>query len=151
MKIRVMVAMVGAILVGYFLGKVVFDGTLPTEVTFYESGSVFFLQEGVYSSKEAMEKEVEDLDQYLYRVEDGKYCVYLGVTSKKENAEKVQQLYQEEGKSIYIKEQSMNNQDFLSNLVQYDILLSSSNTKQEIESVLKAILASYREFVLEIK
>ena len=143
--------MVGAILLGYFGGKFLFAGKVPSEATFYESGTVYFLQQGVYSSKENMEENVANLEQYLYREEDGKYYVYFGITSKEENAKKVKEVFEQEGKNVYIKAMPLTNEDFLSNLVQYDILLSSSDTSLEIESVLKAILASYREFVLNDK
>ena len=149
MKIRFMVAMVGAVLLGYFLGKLFFQGKEYETPTFYEPENVYFLQQGVYSSYDSMAENVEHLEQYLYREEEGKYYVYFGITSKEENAEKVKNTYEQEGTTVYIKAMPLSNEDFLSNLVQYDILLSSSDTKSEIDSVLKAILASYREFVVD--
>lgn len=140
--------MMAAIMLGYFCGKFIFEDYQTSETTFQDVGTVYFLQQGVYSSLEAMEQSVEDLSQYLYRKEEDKYYVYFGITSKKENAEKVKELYSKNNKVVYIKQSVMTNQDFLSNLIQYDILLNSSNTMDEVNSVLKAIIASYQEFVV---
>lgn len=140
--------MMAAIMLGYFCGKFIFEDYQTSETTFQDVGTVYFLQQGVYSSLEAMEQSVEDLSQYLYRKEEDKYYVYFGITSKKENAEKVKELYSKNNKFVYIKQSVMTNQDFLSNLIQYDILLNSSNTMDEVNSVLKAIIASYQEFVV---
>lgn len=149
MKFRFIIPMIGAVLLGYFCGKFVFQGYELDKTVFEDNGMVYFLQQGVYSSKESMEQNVANLSEYLYQEENGKFYVYFGITSKEENANKVKELYAKENINIYIKPMPMSNQDFINNLIQYDILLSSSDTLLEVDSVLKAILSSYREFVLE--
>ncbi|MEG1987408.1 MAG: hypothetical protein RR047_02970 [Bacilli bacterium] len=146
MKIKFIIPMIGAILLGYFCGKVLCKDYIKDSTTGSEVNIVYFLQQGVYSSKESMEANVKNLSDYLYQVEDNKYYVYSGITSSKDNAKKIKDLYQENNINIYIKPAVEKNKGFLSNLVQYDILLSSSNTISEISSILKAILASYNEF-----
>ena len=57
-------------------------------------------------------------------------------------------MYKEKGIDIYIKDRYLENDDFINQLKQYDVLLESSNNLEEVNSVLKTILATYDEIVL---
>lgn len=150
-KMSFLIAMLGMVALGYFSGKLLFPNDATTNPTFQDVGIVYFLQQGVYSSFESMQENVKNLTDYLYQEEEGKYYVYFGITSKEENAKKVKEVYEQNNMPTYIKAMVVSNPEFLSNLTQYDILLSSTDTKEGMDSVLKAILSSYKEFVVESK
>ena len=60
-------------------------------------------------------------------------------------AEKIKKLYKSENIDVYIKKENINDFSFYDQLVQYDVLLDSSNNLDEVNSVLKTILATYEE------
>ena len=71
------------------------------------------------------------------------------MTTSMDNAKKIQENYRKKGIELYIKECYVSNNEFVSELSQYDILLSSSKTEEEMNSILSTVLASYEEFVLK--
>ena len=129
------------ILVGYFCGSFIYkkyDAVLVSN----DSEIVYFLQEGAYVTEEALEKVKSELPQYYIENNKDINYVYIGITSSLDNANKIKDLYSD---NLYIKEVSINDLEFINSLQQYDLLLSSSNTMEEINAVLKAILALYEE------
>ena len=58
-------------------------------------------------------------------------------------------MYDNEGIELIVEEKKVDSKEFISELSQYDILLKSSKTIDEISSVLSTILATYEESVLE--
>ena len=62
-------------------------------------GNIYFLQYGSYISRDVMEQNVKELDNYLITEEDGKFYVYVGAFINLENAHKMQKIY--ENKNIY--------------------------------------------------
>ena len=151
MKMSFVISMLGMVVLGYLCGKLLFPNDEQTTPAFQDAGIVYFLQQGVYSSFDSMKENVKNLSDYLYQEEDGKYYVYFGITTKEENAKKVKEVYEENNMPTYIKAMVISNPEFLNTLIQYDILLASTETKEGMESVLKAILSSYKEFVIETK
>ncbi len=104
--------------------------------------NIYFLQQGVYLDKNSIKK----IDaNYITIKEDQKYYTYLGMTTEKENALKIKELYEKRNIPIYIKEKTIENEEFLSSLSQYDILLENTNQLDEIENILETILSTYEE------
>lgn len=84
----------------------------------------------------------------MIREKDGKYYSYVGITMSHENALKVQEYYAFLGVDTYIQEEMVSNLNFIGSLQEYDQLLSSTSGKDML-SVLKVILATYDEMVLQ--
>lgn len=84
----------------------------------------------------------------VVREKDGKYYSYVGITMSRENAEKIQEYYSFLGVDTYIQEEMVSNLDFIGSLQEYDQLLSSTS-ESDMVSVLKVILATYDEMVLQ--
>ena len=70
------------------------------------------------------------------------------MTANSDVAKNIQSMYKEKGVDIYIKSGYLDNNDFISQLNQYDILLEASKNLAEINSVLKTVLATYDEIIL---
>ena len=47
--------------------------------------TVYYLQSGVYSTKENMEKNMSNFEHYIYNVEDNMYYTYVGMSKNKKN------------------------------------------------------------------
>lgn len=148
MKASFIIPMTISILLGSLCGKLVFDQYQAKQEVFEEENMVYFLQQGVYSTEDSLQKNTKDLPSKIVSLEDGKYYVYVGITKDSENAHKLKELYEEKDYSIYQKERSVSNYEFINNLEQYDILLASAKNEEEMVSVMDTILASYEETVL---
>ncbi len=148
MKASFIVPIIISILLGGFCGKLVFDQYQAKEEVFQENNTAYFLQQGVYSTEESLVENTKDLAYKVSVLEDGKYYVYVGITKDLDNAEKLKKMYEEMGYNIYQRELPISNYEFLNNLEQYDILLTSSKTNEEMQSVMKVVLASFEESVL---
>lgn len=146
MKMNFLISIVCALLLGYLCATFIFQEYQESTTTFGETNTIYFLQYGVYTNSSNNEIKA---NKYIQVEEDGKYYVYVGMTTNLDNAEKIQKLYQEKGIELYIKQNYVSNNEFVSELSQYDILLESTKTEDEMNSVLSTVLASYEEFVLK--
>ena len=68
-----------------------------------ETKTLYFIQQGVYSSIENVEKNTTSFPNYIYQQESDKYYVYIGITKYKENAEKIKEYYKQQVYITYIK------------------------------------------------
>lgn len=114
---------------------------------FSEGKIYYFLQEGIYSSKEIMTENTKDLDVKLINEENNKYYVYLGITRSEENAKKIKEIYKNKGYQLYIKEINLSNEEFFNNVTQFDLLIENSETEEEILTIEEVVLANYEEII----
>ena len=145
MKINFLISIVCALLLGYLCANFIFSEYKDSQTVYGESGTIYFLQYGVYTNKE---HEKKNASKYLEVKENDKYYIYIGMTTSLENAEKIKKTYKDKGIELYIKSDYVSNKEFVSELSQYDILLDNSKTEEEMNSVLSTVLSSYEEFVL---
>lgn len=146
MKINLLISILSAILLGYLCATFIFQEYRDASSVFQDASSIYFLQYGVYTNPELPEIKAS---KYLKVEEEGKYYVYVGMTTSQDNAKKVQDIYKEKGIELYVKQNYVTNQEFVTVLSQYDILLDSTKTEEEVNSVLSTVLASYEEAVLK--
>lgn len=134
------------LIIGIILGsKIIF---LSKVDDVFQSGTVYyFLQEGVYTKEEILKENTENINVKLINKEDNKYYVYLGITKNVENAKKIKKIYQDKGYDIYIKEKYLSNEEFSSNITQFDLLISSTNVEEEILKINEVVFANYEEII----
>ncbi len=138
-----------SLVVGIYLGKFTlsqYDDFNVFPVSF-NYDTVYFLQQGVYSNENVMKNNMADFEYYIYDVEDDGYHTYVGITKSQDNALKVKEFFKQKGYDIYIKENNINNNNFISILNQYDILLGDASF-DAIDSICNQILSSYEELVI---
>lgn len=135
-----------AIILGLIVGHFLHDNTSIVDV-FKEGNSYYFLQEGVYQSKQTMEENTKKLTPKTVDYVDGKYYVYLGITRNKENADKIKKIYEKKGYPIYIKEQNLVSEEFLNNLSQFDMLIENTKEEEEILTIEEVILSNYEQIM----
>lgn len=109
---------------------------------------LYFIQYGVFSSVESMEKETITLENYVYNIDEGMYYVYVGITKNNENANKIMSYYKSLGYNTIIKQYQVSNDDFLDELINYDNILSSTEDKTVIASLINQVLIKYEEVVI---
>ena len=90
-------------------------------------------------------------DDYLVLKEGDIYNVYAGITTKLSNAAKIKKIYDKENVKSYIKPVVIDNVEFISNLEQFDVLLSEVEEKDSLISINDVIISKYQELILEKK
>ena len=132
---------------GIILGRKIYLATENIEVTFNEENTYYFLQEGVYSSKQIMEENIKNMNIKAVDNQDNKYYVYLGITRDEDIAKRLKSIYEEEGYQIYIKEKTLSNDEFLNNVTQFDLLINNTTSIKEILTIEEVVLANYEEII----
>ncbi len=148
MNKKIILSVVFTMLLGIATAKVVYSKTISS----YDKKSnntVYFLQLGVYTNKNSMQLDTKSIENKIVTQENDKYYVYVGISKSKKNLEKVSKLYKNDGYNLYIKEMSVLNNEFLVNLEQFDKLIESAKTNEEINTINMVILSSYEEMVIK--
>ena len=148
MKMNIVVPIICAVLLGYLCASFIFNQYGVNSLVFNENGNIYFLQCGAYTTEEASQKEIVGINEKITVKEGEKYYSYIGMTASNEIAKNIQKMYKEKGIDIYIKSSYLENEDFISQLVQYDVLLEASKDLEEVNSVLKTVLATFDEIIL---
>ncbi|HHX16677.1 MAG TPA: hypothetical protein GX725_02015 [Mollicutes bacterium] len=144
---KILMPIIGAIVIGLILGKVLFSQyEKKLDPVFEEKEKIYVLQQGVYSSAENVEKHTTNLDYYIVDKDNEYYRVYVAITHNKDNVEKLKQHYKSKGNDIYVRELDVKNLEFLELIKQYDLLLESSGDN-EIEQIEKQVISKYEELI----
>lgn len=106
---------------------------------------VYFIQYGVFSSLESMEKETISLANYIYRKIDDMYYVYVGITKNSDNANKIVSYYKTLGHETIIKKYEIVNNSFLQIIENYDKVLLETDDSTTIASLISQVLIEYEK------
>ena len=133
------------IIIGFILGNYLFGNKLELLKKRNNYEIYYFLQEGVYSSKENLNNNLKRLSQKVIDYKDNKYYVYIGITKDKKVSNKIKKIYEKQGFKIYEKELLIESSYFSSNVDQFDLLIKSTNNEDEILTIEEIVLANYEE------
>ena len=144
MKKTTILYILGAILIGVFIGKYVYNGYQnETKEAFKDMNeNIYLLQYGVYSSNDSMVENTKNLKNYFYYIENNKYHVIIGVTMDKDLKDKIKKANSIDNKV------SINNDEFIESLKQYDNLIKNTEDKTTILTAEKQILSKYEELII---
>ncbi len=138
MKRNVIIVIFLGIIIGYVFGNLIYKNYNGLEYI-EEDGNIYYVQYGVYVSKEAALKNVMQLDNYIIKENDDKFYVYLGITTTLNTALKIQNYYEERDIHTYIRSDYVENSETLSKLKEYDTKLEKLETNEELTEVIKEI------------
>ena len=141
----VSVSLILGISMAYFIIKQY--ESLPALAVSSDAESLFYIQRGVYSDMDNMKNNMKDFTNYIYNVEENQYYAYIGITTSKENALKIQNYYKSLGYDTFLKEKVTDNKDFINILKQYDELLVKTDDNESIKVICNQVLAKYEELV----
>ena len=133
------------IFIGILLGIKIYGAKDSMLKVFNDEEIYYFLQEGVYTSKEVMQENTKNFSAKAITYENNKYYVYVGITKEEEIAKKIKSIYEQQGYQIYIKEKTIMNEEFKNNIAQFDLLINSTNITEEILTIEEVVLANYEE------
>ena len=120
---------------------------MPALAVSSEAETLYYIQKGVYSDLDNMKNNMKEFSHYIYNVEDNQYYAYIGVTTNKDNAVKIQNYYKSIGYETFLKDKITDNEDFINVLRQYDELLAKTNDNEFIITICNQVLAKYEELV----
>lgn len=135
--IIIIVSLFIGFLFSYYVIKEYDDAVLPT---FLNGKTVYLVQQGIYSNYDNMINNTKAIDNYIYEVKNDLYYVYLGMSLSKDNAMKIQNIYEFQTTVTTI---TLNN-EFIKTIEQYDSLLSETNDKDAIKEICKQLLSKYK-------
>lgn len=121
--------------------------TMPALAVSSEAESLYYIQRGVYQDMNTMSDNMKDFTNYIYNVEDNQYHSYIGITTSKDNASKIQNYYKEAGYETEVEERITDNKDFINILKQYDELLAKTDDSESVKVICNQVLAKYEELV----
>lgn len=133
------------IVIGIILGKYLNVENLKSLSVLNSGESYYFLQEGIYSTEEALLENTKDLESKLVENINDKFYVYLGITRNEEVADKIKKIYEDKGYKIYTKEVNLKNDEFYNNVTQFDFLINNTANENEIITIEEVVLANYEE------
>ncbi len=141
---------ISSLVIGYILANLLFkqyeyDKNIKT--VFNNGVTVYFLQQGVYSSVDSMKENMGSFNYYIYSFENDKYYSYVGITKSKDNLTKLKGYYESKGYTIYVKEINVNNNSFITILEQYDNLLATTDNEDTINAIMMQALSKYEELI----
>ena len=139
-----------AIIIGFFLAHFSINQYKNYEgiKVSTQGENLYFIQYGVFSSKQSMEENTISLQNYVYNVADNLYYVYVGITRKEENANKIINYYKNKGVETILKKYIITNKEFLSNIENYDKVLNNTDDETTILSIVNQVLTKYEEVVI---
>lgn len=141
----VVVSLIIGIGMAYFIIKQYED--MPALAVSSQAENLYYIQRGVYSDLDNMKSNMQDFTHYIYSVEDNQYYAYIGITTSKENALKIQNYYKSVGYDTFLKDKITDNKEFINILKQYDELLSKTDDNESIKVICNQVLAKYEELV----
>ena len=151
MKLNTYLPLILCLTVGFFMGKLMFsqyDDKQGLKLVSSASEKVYFIQQGVYSSKESMEENTSNLTYYIYTIDNDRYYVYIGITKNEENLDKLKGYFGSLGYNIYVKEFYISNESFITVLDQYETMLSETTDSKTIGAICSQVLSKYEELVI---
>lgn len=141
----VTVSLIIGIGMAYFIIRQYED--MPALAVSSEAETLYYIQRGVYSDLDSMKDNMKDFTHYIYSVENNQYYAYIGITTSKENALKIQNYYKSVGYDTFLKDKITDNKDFINILRQYDELLFKTDDSESIKVICNQVLAKYEELV----
>ncbi len=135
-----------AIVLGFISAQIVYS-TYRNNLS-SSSYNAYLLQIASFENVDSISSDMKDNADYLIVNENNMYNVYVGITTDLSNANKIKNIYEKKDIEVYIKPTVINNIEFVSNLEQYDLLLSEVENEDNLISISDVVLSSYEEIVL---
>lgn len=137
----IMVPIVISVLFGFVCGKLVYRIYEDDISNKLSSSKLYLIENGRYDTYDMM-REDNNGNNYVYYMDDDGYKTVVGITSDKDNIDKIKGLYNEDVKVL---EYYVSNELFNDKQNEYDMLLSNTDDVYEVKEVVDNILSLYRD------
>lgn len=139
-----------SIVIGFFLSYFILTRYSDFKgIGVYNEGNEYYLLEyGSYNSKEELENKAIDLENYVYRVANGKYYMYIAISKNYDNILKMQKYYKNKNCVTEIKNFFISNKTFNEVIENLDNILVNSDDEVVINEIINQGLNKYEEVIL---
>lgn len=111
---------------------------------------LYFIQVSAFKNIKNISDKTKELESYIViKEQDDLYHIYVGLTKNTKNLEKIKEFYKRNDDNIYVREKSVSCKNFIKELDNYEILLSSAESKRTVEKIEKEVLKKYKEYNCE--
>lgn len=148
---KYIVSILFGLLIGFFLGKTLleeYDNFNGIKSVSSNGISAYFIKYGEYKTLEDLEKETLTLTNYIYTEKDGIYSVYIGITTKEKNLEKLVAYFEQLNYKVTTEEYVITDKEYINYLENADKLLENTTESTVIGEVSSQILSKYEELVI---
>ena len=118
-------------------------------MVYKEGEMLYFVEYGVFNNYNEMEANTINLENYIYKVDDNKYYVYIGITKSDEVVNKMANYFKNLGYNTKVKEFYITNDEFISSINNYDVVLLSTDDNVVMGEVISQGLTTYEEVVID--
>ncbi|MEG1009670.1 MAG: hypothetical protein RSF67_07675 [Clostridia bacterium] len=148
MKVNFIIPIMLSIILGFLCSKFIFNNYMEEKPVYNEIKRAYFLQYGVYKDENVLKDATKNLDSKLILTNNKLNYVYVSITMSEENALKIKSLFEKENINLFIKEIEISNNELIENIEQFDVLLKTSTTFKQVNSISKVILSTYEEIII---
>lgn len=134
------------IIFGIYLGTFFYKSYLNRDKNKLKLYKIYLLEYGVYNSYDSMDANGKNIENYFYYSDNNGYHILLGITKNKNIINKIGESY-ENIANINIREDYIDNMEFIESLKQYDNLVINSNNT-EVLQIEKQVLSKYEELII---
>lgn len=106
---------------------------------------LYFVQYGVYSSIDSMEKNTINLENYIYTNIEDLYYVFIAITNNKDALKVIKDYYKKQNIDTIVKEFSITNKEFINTVNKYDKEIINTKDTSYISSLISEVLIKYEE------
>lgn len=139
-----------ALVSGATLGKLTFDKyeNLDIQKVISLNDKIYMIKYGTYNSEGEMANNLTDVERYIYIINNGKYSAYVGASTTRKNAQKIVDIYAAKNIKLTLDKISINNEEFIQNLNEYEKLLEASDDEKSLLIIQKQIMSCYEQLVV---
>lgn len=130
-----------SIVMGCLCGHVIYNIYTDNKTIVFSNNIVYLLQTGVYSDYNNMRVNSVSND-YVYYEEDGFFKTIIGITTNKDNVNKIKKAY---GKDIVVNKYLINNLDLYNKIKSFDDKISKESDNKKINDLVISMLNIYKD------
>ena len=137
--------------VGFFLSKNIlnnYNGYTKIKSTSKNGMTAYFIKYGEYNSLEELEKNTSSLTNYIYTEKDNKYIAFIGITTNKNNKDKLLNYFKKMKYNATCEEFTITNKEYIEYLTNADKLLENTTDMTVLGEVSSQVLSKYEELVI---
>ena len=137
-----------SLIIGFFLSIFVINQYSDNKgiVVYKEGHELYFFKYGEFKSKEEMENNTINLENYIYKNDADIYKVYIAITKNADNVDKIKKYYSKY--SLEVEKFYISNDKFVKKIDDLDNILKSTGDEMTIGEIISQELSSYDEVVI---
>lgn len=130
-----------SIIMGGVCGHIIYSIYSDNNEMVFSSNVVYLLQTGAYSDYNNMR--INSLsNDYVYYEDDGLYKTIIGITTSKNNIDKIKKAY---GSDIVVSKYLINDVNLYNKIKSFDIKISKESNNKKINSLVLSMLKIYKD------